>query len=323
MKDQRVWEFMRFGRIAAVLSILLILGSFASLFFKGLNFGLDFTGGTLVEIKYENTADLKSIRTQLSEAGYDDAVVINFGMDTDVLIRLQQTEAPEAPPEEGEAVNKGSEKASLGEAILEMLQQETDENIELKRVEMVGAQVGDELRDSGGLGLLFALVVVMAYVAVRFQYKFSIGAVAALAHDVILILGFFSFFQLTFDLTVLAGILAVIGYSINDTIVVFDRIRENFRMIRKGTSEEILNISISQTLERTLMTSFTTMLVCFALFFIGGDLIHNFSLAMIIGIVFGTYSSVFIAATIVLAMNISREDLLPVEKEGAELENIP
>ena len=319
MKDQRVWEFMRFGKIAAVMSILLILGSIVSLFTKGLNFGLDFTGGTLIEIKYENTADLKSIRNRLNEAGYEGAVVINFGMDTDVLIRLQQTESVA----NDEGAGDGGEKASLGDVILQMLQQDTDETIELKRVEVVGAQVGDELRDSGGIGLLFALAVVMGYVALRFQYKFSVGAVVALAHDVIIVLGFFSFLQLTFDLTVLAGILAVIGYSINDTIVVFDRIRENFRIVRKGTSEEIINLSVSQTLERTLMTSFTTMLVLFALFFIGGELIHNFSLALIVGIIVGTYSSVFMASSILLGMKISKEDLMPVEKEGADLEEIP
>lgn len=318
MKDLKVVEFMKFRKITATLSILLILISVGSFFVRGINFGLDFTGGTLVELKYESTADLSGIRTRLSEAGYDGAVVINFGADTDVLIRLQQTEAIGT----GE-VTSDSEKVSLGEVILRMLQQDTDETIALERVEMVGAQVGDELRDNGGLGLLFALAVVMAYVALRFQYKFSIGAVLGLAHDVIIVLGFFSLFQLNFDLTVLSAILAVIGYSINDTIVVFDRIRENFRILRKGTEEEIINISITQTLERTLMTSFTTLLVLFALFFIGGELIHNFSVALIVGIFVGTYSSIFVASNVLLTMNISKQDLMPVEKEGAELEELP
>lgn len=318
MKDRKVVEFMKFRKITATLSILLILISVGSFFVRGINFGLDFTGGTLVELKYESTADLSGIRTRLSEAGYDGAVVINFGADTDVLIRLQQTEAIGT----GE-VTSDSEKVSLGEVILRMLQQDTDETIALERVEMVGAQVGDELRDNGGLGLLFALAVVMAYVALRFQYKFSIGAVLGLAHDVIIVLGFFSLFQLNFDLTVLSAILAVIGYSINDTIVVFDRIRENFRILRKGTEEEIINFSISQTLERTMMTSFTTLLVLFALFFIGGELIHNFSVALIVGIFVGTYSSIFVASNVLLTMNISKQDLMPVEKEGAELEELP
>lgn len=318
MKDLKVVEFMKFRKITATLSILLILISVGSFFVRGINFGLDFTGGTLVELKYESTADLSGIRTRLSEAGYDGAVVINFGADTDVLIRLQQTEAIGT----GE-VTSDSEKVSLGEVILRMLQQDTDETIALERVEMVGAQVGDELRDNGGLGLLFALAVVMAYVALRFQYKFSIGAVLGLAHDVIIVLGFFSLFQLNFDLTVLSAILAVIGYSINDTIVVFDRIRENFRILRKGTEEEIINFSISQTLERTMMTSFTTLLVLFALFFIGGELIHNFSVALIVGIFVGTYSSIFVASNVLLTMNISKQDLVPVEKEGAELEELP
>lgn len=318
MKDLKIVEFMKFRKITTVLSILLILASIGSLFVRGINFGLDFTGGTLVELKYETTADLSSVRTRLSEEGYDGAVVINFGADTDVLIRLQQIEAIGT-----EEVTSDREKASLGEVILRMLQQDTDENITLERVEMVGAQVGDELRDNGGLGLLFALAVVMAYVALRFQYKFSIGAVLGLAHDVIIVLGFFSLFQLNFDLTVLSAILAVIGYSINDTIVVFDRIRENFRILRKGTEEEIINISITQTLERTLMTSFTTLLVLLALFFIGGELIHNFSVALIVGIVVGTYSSIFVASNVLVTMNISKQDLMPVEKEGAELEEIP
>ncbi len=323
MKDQKIVEFMRFRKIFAMLSVLLIVISIASLFIRGINFGLDFTGGTLIELQYETTADLSSIRSRLSEEGYDGAVVINFGADTDVLVRLPQTEPVNAQSATTDEANTEEDDASLGEVILQMLQQDTDENIVLERVEVVGAQVGGELRDKGGIGMLFALIVVMGYVAVRFQYKFSVGAVAALAHDVIIVLGLFSLLQLDFDLTVLAALLAVIGYSINDTIVVFDRIRENFRTIRKSTPEEVINISITQTLERTLMTSFTTLLVLLALFFIGGELIHNFSVALIVGIMVGTYSSIFISSSILLGMNISKEDLIPVEKEGADLKEIP
>lgn len=303
MQTEKVINFMGQRKIAAAVSILLILGSIASLFINGLNFGLDFTGGTLVELHYEQEADIEGIRQELKEQGFPGAVVTNFGSDRDVLIRVQ------------------TEDAKLGDKIAKDLQAASNEEVEIKRISYVGPQIGEELRDDGGLGMLFALAVVMFYVGVRFQMKFSIGSVAALAHDVIIVLGLFSVTQLDFDLTVLAAILAVIGYSLNDTIVVSDRIRENFRMVRKSEPDEIINISLTQTLSRTLITSLTTLLVLIALFWVGGELIHNFAIALIAGIIVGTYSSIYVAANILLLMNISKEDLIEVEKEGAEFED--
>lgn len=305
MQDVKIINFMGLRKIAAVFSVILVLLSIGSLATKGLSLGLDFTGGSLVELRYEQTADLSAVREQLKELGYPSATVINFGSDRDVLIRFQTTD----------------QKAS--NIVAQAIQKASGENVELKRTEFVGPQIGDELANDGGLGMLFALAVVMAYVAMRFQFKFSVGAVVALAHDVIITLGVFSFFQLDFDLTVLAAVLAVIGYSLNDTIVVFDRIRENFRLLRKGEVVEIINESLTQTLDRTLMTSFTTLIVLFALFLIGGELIHNFSLALIIGIVIGTYSSIYMAANVLLLTKITKEDLMPVEKEGEEFEELP
>lgn len=305
MSEQRIINFMGQRKIAAILSAIFIVVSIASLTVNQLNFGLDFTGGTSVELKYEQTADLENIRAVLKEGGYPSAVVANFGTDKDVAIRVQANDP------------------KLGDIIVELLRQSSgEENVTLQRVSFVGSQVGEELRDDGGLGMLFALVVVMAYVAIRFQFKFSVGAVAALAHDVIIVLGIFSLLKLDFDLTVLAAILAVIGYSLNDTIVVSDRIRENFRKVRKGTSLEIINISLTETLGRTLITSLTTLLVLLALFFVGGEIIHNFAIALIIGVLVGTYSSIYVAANILLAMNLTKEDLLEVEKEGADQEEI-
>lgn len=243
--------------------------------------------------------------------------MVNYGSDTNVLMSLQQSVPPSADP------SKPQEIVSIGEVVLELLESKSSEEIELLRTDVVGAQVGEELANSGGMGMLLALAVVMAYVAVRFQFKFSVGAVAALIHDVIIVLGVFSFFQLTFDLTVLAAVLAVIGYSLNDTIVVADRIRENFRLIRKGDSEEVINISLTQTLGRTMITSLTTLLVLLALFFVGGEMIHNFALALIVGVVIGTYSSIYVSANILMAMHIDREDLIPVVKEGEELDELP
>ncbi len=304
MSEQRVINFMGQRKIAAIFSGLLIIISIASLTMNKLNFGLDFTGGTSVELRYEETADLERIRGLLKDGGYPSAIVANFGTDKDVAIRIQANDP------------------KLGDVIVGLLKEDVDGQVTLQRVSFVGSQVGEELRDDGGLGMLFALAVVMVYVAVRFQVKFSIGAVAALAHDVIIVLGIFSLLKFDFDLTVLAAILAVIGYSLNDTIVVSDRIRENFRRVRKGTSLEIINISLTETLGRTLITSLTTLLVLLALFFVGGEIIHNFAIALIIGVVVGTYSSIYVAANILLAMNLSKEDLLEVEKEGAEQEEI-
>ncbi|MBX2858521.1 MAG: protein translocase subunit SecF [Cellvibrionaceae bacterium] len=289
---------------ASAFSAILLLAAIASLFVNGINFGLDFTGGTLIELKYENPANLEGIRQQLKDDGYGSAVVVNFGSERDVLVRIQTSDA------------------ELGDEIAAALRSAASASVELKRVEFVGPQIGEELRDDGGIGLLFALAVVMVYVALRFQYKFSFGAVAALAHDVVIVLGIFSVLQLDFDLTVLAAILAVIGYSLNDTIVVSDRIRENFRKIRKSSPSDVIDISLTQTIGRTLITSLTTLLVLLALFFVGGELIRNFSIALIVGVVIGTYSSVYVAANILMVLNVSKEDLIVVEKEGENLEDL-
>lgn len=302
----RIVNFMGQRKIALIFSAILLAGSIFSLAVNGLQFGLDFTGGLQVEAQFSESADLQKIRGSLTENGFEDAVVVHFGADTEVMVRMQQDLT-----------------SGIDEQVLSALKQTTDSEVEIKRIEFVGPQVGDELRDQGGIGLLFALAVVMVYVALRFQFKFSVGAVAALAHDVIIVLGFFSIFKLDFDLTVLAAVLAVIGYSLNDTIVVSDRIRENFRRIRKGTPLDVINESLSQTLGRTLVTSLTTLLVLLALFFVGGELIHSFSVALIIGIVVGTYSSIYVAANVLLMMNISKEDLMVPEKEGVELDELP
>lgn len=316
MNTEKVINFMGPRRIAMAISLALVLGSIVTLFVKGLNFGLDFTGGTLVELHYSEPPNLSEVREQLTAAGYPGAVVVHFGSETELLVRMRA--------EQAEDTAGGTEGANIGENIARALQAASpDVQIELMRSEMIGAQMGDELANSGGLGLLVALIAVFIYVAIRFQTKFSVGALVALAHDVIIVLGLFSLLQLEVDLTVLAAVLAVIGYSINDTIVVADRIRENFRVLRTDSTEEIINVSLTQTLGRTLMTSGTTLLVLLALFFVGGELIHNFSTALIVGIGVGTYSSIYVAAAIMLAMNLSKEDLMPPVKEGAELDELP
>ena len=313
MKELKVIAFMSKRKIATGLSIVLLIGSIISLFVNGLNLGLDFTGGTLMDFQYQSKASLDEIREVLEENGIEGATVLNFGADTSVRIKLQAFETTSG--------EHGGE--SIGVKILNMLEAKSEQPIELLRTDIIGAQIGEELRDDGGLGMLLALGVIMMYIAVRFQFKFSVGAVTALIHDVIIVLGFFSALQLDFDLTVLAAILAVIGYSLNDTIVVSDRIRENFRIVRKEDAEEVINISLSQTLGRTLITSLTTLLVLFALFFVGGELIHNFATALIIGIFVGTYSSIYVAANVLLMMKVSKEDLMPPEKEGEEFESLP
>ena len=297
-------NFMRFRHISAAISLTLLLVSVVAIGMRGLNFGLDFTGGTLLEVEYETPVALSEVKSVLDTAGYRDVVVQNFGSETDVLVRMSE-----------------SFRDDLGNEVLGLLQTNVDDNsLTLLRSEFVGASVGEELRDQGGIAMLVALFVVMAYVTFRFQWKFSVGAVMALFHDVLIIIGMFALFQWEFDLNVLAALLAVIGYSLNDTIVVSDRIRENFRMMRIGSSVEIINESLTQTLGRTLMTSLTTILVLLALLFLGGDIIHNFALALTIGVGVGTYSSIYIAANLLLAFNISREDLLPpeLEEEGDE-----
>jgi len=290
-------------KYAVVLSAILIIGSFTLLFTRGLSFGIDFTGGTLIEVAYPETAGLAGIRDVLNDVGFGDAQVQHFGTSRDVLIRI----APRA--------DRAS--AELSEEVLTTLKN-ADAAVEMRRVEFVGPQVGEELTEQGGLAVLYALIGILIYVALRFEYRFSLGAVAALVHDVIITLGVFSLVQVEFDLTVLAAILAVIGYSLNDTIVVFDRIRENFRKMRKGTPTDIMNASINQTLSRTIMTSLTTLLVLLALFFLGGDIIHSFALALIVGVFVGTYSSIFVAGASALALGVSKADLMPVEKEGKD-----
>ena len=298
--------FMSYRRIATIASLLLLVLSIASLGLRGLNLGLDFSGGTLIEVSYEEAADLSDIRDLMYVNGFDDFQVVNFGSNTDVLIKV--------------ADKDGS--SQLGDMIFAFLEAD-DSSIELQRIEFVGPQIGSELRDQGGLGMLVALGMILLYVAFRFQYKFALGAVAALGHDVVIILGLFSLLNWDFDLTVLAALLAVIGYSLNDTIVVSDRIRENFRGERGYEPEEIVNRSINQTLSRTLITSFTTLLVLFALFFFGGEMIRGFSQALIIGVLVGTYSSIYVVAIMLLGLSITQDDLAIPEPEGLEFDDMP
>ncbi|MDP2546223.1 protein translocase subunit SecF [Oceanobacter sp. 4_MG-2023] len=296
---KKSFDFMRLRMGAMVLSSLLLVVSIGSLAVQGLNFGLDFTGGTLLEVQYATPQPLDDISAALDEAGYSGVTVQNFGSETDILVRMSE-----------------AFRDNLGNEVLDILQASAEGNsLTLKRSEFVGANVGEELRDQGGLALLLALTVVMIYVAARFQFKFSVGAVFALFHDVMIILGLFSLFQWEFDLTVLAAVLAVIGYSLNDTIVVADRIRENFRILRRSDALGIMNESLNQTLDRTLMTSITTALVLLALLVVGGELIHNFALALMIGVLVGTYSSIYVAVNILVLMKLSREDLIPPETE--------
>lgn len=291
-------DFMGKRKLAAGISIALMLLSVLSLAVQGLKFGLDFTGGTLIEVGYEQAADVEEIRQVLDGAGFKDVSVQYFGSDSDIIVRMSN-----------------AYEADLGDRVMTILQEQTDASAEMRRSEFVGAQVGEELRDQGGLAMLMALAVVMVYVAFRFQFKFSVGSVVALVHDVVIVLGLFSLLGINFDLTVLAALLAVIGYSLNDTIVVSDRIRENFRIIRDTASVDIVNESLNQTLGRTLVTSLTTLLVLLALLFAGGEQIHNFALALTLGVIVGTYSSIYVAANVLLAMKITREDLLPPEVE--------
>lgn len=304
-KRQTTIPFMAQRRTALYFSAALLLLAIGSLALRGLNFGIDFTGGTLLEVGYSEAVELAPVRSALATAGYGDAVAQYFGTAQDVLIRI--------------APREGVSSADLSEAIMKVLREQGAE-VEMRRQEYVGPQVGEELANDGGLALLYALIGILIYVAFRFEYRFAVGAVAALVHDVLITLGFFALFQVEFDLTVLAALLAVIGYSLNDTIVVFDRIRENFRILRKGTPVEVVDHSLNQTLSRTLMTSFTTILVLLALFIFGGELIHAFATALLVGIFIGTYSSIYVASTTALAMGVSREDLLPVKREGEDLE---
>ncbi len=325
-------DFMGMRRAALGLSVILIIGAVASLTTRGLNFGIDFTGGTLVETSYSEAVEIANVRDALEQAGFGEAVVQYFGTAKDIMVRL--------PVREGLATAEISNKimSALRGQLGERLVAGADASaqlcvsdgtspapcqVQMRRVEFVGPQVGAELANKGGLAMLYALVGILFYVAWRFEWRFAVGSIAALVHDVTITTGILSFLQVDFSLTVLAALLAVIGYSLNDTIVVFDRIRENFRKLRKRTPVKIVNVSINETLPRTLLTSVTTMLVLLALFFLGGDIIHGFAIALIIGVVVGTYSSIFVASPLVLQLGLTREDMLPVKKEGAELDGMP
>ncbi len=386
MKSEKIINFMGWRKIAMTLSLLLIVISIGSLATKGLKLGLDFTGGTQVEVNFSEPADISKIRSVLNDLGLVNPVAVLFGSDTEVLIRTQgkmqdgaiktisarltalNTEAKiesieRAPSNQSEFAEKlvfanvtqealeGAdifEKSFYGKVsyssedevvvvllensmdtayigqMLETLSDATASEVALRRSEFVGPQIGAELRDKGGLGMLVALIIVMFYIGIRFQAKFSFGAVIALIHDVIIVLGFFAFLQIDFDLTVLAALLAVIGYSLNDTIVVFDRIRENFRKIRKEIPETVINISLTETLERTLITSLTTLIVLVILFYFGGEIIHGFASALIVGVMVGTYSSIYVSANTLMLLDVTKEDLMaPVSvKEGADQDNL-
>ena len=302
------FNFMGMRKVTSIVSALLIIFSISTLSYQGLNLGIDFTGGTLVEVGYPEAVNLDKLRQSFSDSEFNDVAIQYFGSAKEILIRM--------PPQQG------LNSADVSSKLLDLLSS-NNFSAEMRRVEFVGPQVGEELREDGGLAMLYALLCIMVYVAFRFQMRFSVGAVSALIHDVIITLGFFSITRFNFDLTILAALLAVIGYSLNDTIVVFDRVRENFRKIRDKTSVEVFNISLNQTLSRTLMTSFTTLLVLIALFFLGGEIIHGFSMALIFGVLIGTYSSIYIASPVTLMLGIKKEDLMPVKKEGVDLENQP
>lgn len=302
------FDLMGKRKIAAVISGLLLILSIASLTTQGLSLGIDFTGGTLVEAGYTEAVELNEVRDALINSEFNNAIVQYFGSANEILIRI--------PP------SAGLNNADISNKILDVLST-TGQNVEMRRIEFVGPQVGDELKNDGGLAMIAALAMIMVYVAMRFQMRFSVGAIAALVHDVLITLGIFSITHFDFDLTVLAALLAVIGYSLNDTIVVFDRVRENFRKLRESTPTEVFNVSLNQTLSRTIMTSLTTLMVLIALFVFGGEIIHSFATALIIGVLVGTYSSLFVASPVTIALGITREDLMPVQKEGAELDGLP
>jgi preprotein translocase subunit SecF len=294
---------MRWSWPAVILSAVLSVVSIVSLGWQGLNFAIDFTGGTIIEVAYQEPADLEDVRQQLRDAGFANPIVQHFGTTREVLIRL----APQADVT----------SADLKTRVMDALRKDPAVQAELHRIEFVGPQVGEDLAESAVVALLLAILGILAYVAWRFEYRFSFGAIVASAHDIVLILGMFSVFQLDFDLSVLAAVLAILGYSINDTIVIFDRIRENFRKIRRGEVLDIINLSINETLSRTLMTSFLTLLACISMAIWGGEVLRNFALALIVGIVVGTYSSIYVASALAYRLGVSRADLLLPEKEGA------
>lgn len=317
-------DFLSMRKVTMIISITLMICSIVGLSVRGLNFGIDFTGGTLVEVGYSESVEVESVREQLTVAGYGDAVVQHFGTSKDVMIRLPAVERENAAGISGDIMR--TLRSASGETLGGALEgQNTDQQcvsngetgackVQMRRVEFVGPQVGDELANQGGLAMIYALIGILIYVTVRFKWQFSLASIVALVHDVVITLGAFAIFQFDFSLSVLAAVLAVIGYSLNDTIVVFDRIRENFRKMRKGDRFEVVNTSINDTLPRTILTSLTTLFVVLTLFIFGGEVLHGFSIALLVGVVVGTYSSIFIASPSVLALGIQREDLLEIEK---------
>ena len=304
MSDRIKFDFLKYRNLALAISVVLIAVSIFALSTNGLKFGIDFTGGTLIELGYAEAPDLDAIRTTIANSDLGDAVVQTFGSPRDVLVRLAPTEA--------------MADAEVSNKVLALLP-----GAEMRRIEFVGPQVGEELTEDGGFAMLYALAGILIYVMFRFTLKFSAGAIAALVHDVLIVLGFFSITKIEFDLPVLAAILAVIGYSLNDTIVVFDRIRENFRRMRKADTTTVINTSLNQTFSRTIITSLTTLLVLVALFFLGGELIHAFATALIVGVLIGTYSSIYVASTTAIMLGVGKDDLMPVQKEGAEIDGRP
>tara|TARA_B100001079_G_scaffold16169_1_gene12908 strand:- start:6320 stop:7327 length:1008 start_codon:yes stop_codon:yes gene_type:complete len=330
-RDTRI-DFIGRRRIAARISISIIVILLLSLFIRGLNLGIDFTGGTLVEVSYSSSVNAEEVRTNLRRSGLDSVVVQYFGTSRDVLIRLPAD--PEVDAAETSSLIMSSLRMPYGETLAQTSENDSqrcifqdgttgDCTVQMRRVEFVGPQVGDELTEKGGLAMLYALIGILAYVAWRFEWRFALGAVIALVHDVLVTVGFFSLLGLEFSLPVLAAVLAVIGYSLNDTIVVFDRIRENFRKMRKGTIVDIMNSAINQTLRRTLLTSLTTLLVVVTLILLGGEIIKGFAVALFIGILVGTYSSIFVASPVVLSLRITRDDMLVIKKEGEEADSLP
>ncbi len=304
-KKESRFDFMGRRRYAGIVSLVLLVGALSSLFWNGLNLGIEFTGGTVVEVGYDEPVDLGRVRDVLADVGFDDAVVQHFGSAREIMVRLPTAE----------------DAAALSNRILDALRADNPA-ADLRRVEFIGPQIGEELAQDGILALIYALGGILVYVWVRFEQRFAAGSVLALVHDLILVVGVLALFQVSFDLSVLAALLAVIGYSLNDTIVVFDRIRENFIKMRKGSTEEVMNRSINQTLSRTIVTSLTTLLVVVTLYVIGGEMIAGFAFTLLVGVLVGTYSSIFVASASALALGVSKQDLMPPEKEGAEAEQL-